>query len=131
MKNNIDNENRNSVTYYRKLGMEECLKILQKSKKSIWNTCDNWCTWTIQCEPFEKVIDIIQIPAFLYRQTDFIEAAIKTNKIIHNKKGQFLNAQSMIKVVEKFRAFGHTNKIILCERCSMFSNNDLVIYSIN
>ena len=84
-----------------------------------------------QCEEVAKVVDIIQIPAFLCRQTDLIEAAAKTNKIIHVKKGQFLNAKSMIKVVEKFRAFGHTNKIILCERGTMFGYNDLVVDSRN
>ena len=78
-----------------------------------------------------NLVDILQIPAFLCRQTDLIEAAAKTNKIIHVKKGQFLNAQSMIKVVEKFRAFGHTNKIILCERGTMFGYNDLVVDSRN
>ena len=130
-KTSFDKANRTSVTSYRGLGMEEGLKILQKVKDEydlpiITDVHEPW-----QCEPVAKVADIIQIPAFLCRQTDLIEAAAKTNKIIHVKKGQFLNAQSMIKVVEKFRAFGHTNKIILCERGTMFGYNDLVVDSRN
>ena len=130
-KTSFDKANRTSVTSYRGLGMEEGLKILQKVKDQyglpvITDVHEPW-----QCEPVAKVVDIIQIPAFLCRQTDLIEAAAKTNKIIHVKKGQFLNAQSMIKVVEKFRAFGHTNKIILCERGTMFGYNDLVVDSRN
>jgi 2-dehydro-3-deoxyphosphooctonate aldolase (KDO 8-P synthase) len=130
-KTSFDKANRTSVTSYRGLGMEEGLRILQRVKDEcglpvITDVHEPW-----QCEPVAKVVDIIQIPAFLCRQTDLIEAAAKTNKIIHVKKGQFLNAQSMIKVVEKFRAFGHTNKIILCERGTMFGYNDLVVDSRN
>ena len=130
-KTSFDKANRTSVNSYRGLGMEEGLKILQKVKDEynlpiITDVHESW-----QCEEVAKVVDIIQIPAFLCRQTDLIEAAAKTNKIIHVKKGQFLNAKSMIKVVEKFRAFGHTNKIILCERGTMFGYNDLVVDSRN
>ena len=130
-KTSFDKANRTSVTSYRGLGMEEGLRILQRVKDEynlpvITDVHEPW-----QCEPVAKVVDIIQIPAFLCRQTDLIEAAAKTNKIIHVKKGQFLNALSMIKVVEKFRAFGHTNKIILCERGTMFGYNDLVVDSRN
>jgi len=130
-KTSFDKANRTSVTSYRGLGMEEGLRILQRVKDEynlpvITDVHEPW-----QCEPVAKVADIIQIPAFLCRQTDLIEAAAKTNKIIHVKKGQYLNAQSMIKVVEKFRAFGHTNKIILCERGTMFGYNDLVVDSRN
>ena len=130
-KTSFDKANRTSVTSYRGLGMEEGLKILQKVKDQfglpvITDVHEPW-----QCEVVAKVVDVIQIPAFLCRQTDLIEAAAKTNKIIHVKKGQFLNAKSMIKVVEKFRAFGHSNKIILCERGTMFGYNDLVVDSRN
>ena len=130
-KTSFDKANRTSVTSYRGLGMAEGLKILQKVKDTydlpvITDVHEPW-----QCDVVGKVVDIIQIPAFLCRQTDLIEAAAKTNKIIHVKKGQFLNANSMIKVVEKFRAFGHTNKIILCERGTMFGYNDLIVDSRN
>ena len=126
-KTSFDKANRTSVNSYRGLGMEEGLRILQRVKDEyelpiITDIHEPW-----QCEPVAKVADILQIPAFLCRQTDLIQAAAKTNKIIHVKKGQFLNAQSMIKVVEKFRAFGHTNKIILCERGNMYGYNDLIV----
>ncbi len=130
-KTSFDKANRTSVSSYRGLGLEEGLRILQKVKDKydlpvITDVHEPW-----QCEPVGKVVDIIQIPAFLCRQTDLIEAAAKTNKIIHVKKGQFLNADSMLKVVEKFRSFGHTNKIILCERGTMFGYNDLIVDSRN
>ena len=126
-KTSFDKANRTSVNSYRGLGMEEGLRILQRVKDEynlpvITDVHEPW-----HCDIVAKVADIIQIPAFLCRQTDLIEAAAKTNKIIHVKKGQYLNAQSMIKVVEKFREFGHTNKIILCERGSMFGYNDLIV----
>ena len=130
-KTSFDKANRTSVNSYRGLGMEEGLRILQRVKDEynlpvITDVHEPW-----HCDIVAKVVDIIQIPAFLCRQTDLIEAAAKANKIIHVKKGQYLNAQSMIKVVEKFRAFGHTNKIILCERGTMFGYNDLVVDSRN
>jgi 2-dehydro-3-deoxyphosphooctonate aldolase (KDO 8-P synthase) len=126
-KTSFDKANRTSVNSYRGLGIDKGLKILQKVKDKynlpiITDVHEPW-----QCESVAKIADILQIPAFLCRQTDLIKAVAKTNKIIHVKKGQFLNAQSMIKVVEKFRAFGHTNKIILCERGNMYGYNDLIV----
>ena len=126
-KTSFDKANRTSVNSYRGLGIEEGLRILQKVKDKynlpiITDIHEGW-----QCELVAKVVDILQIPAFLCRQTDLIKAAAKTNKIIHVKKGQFLNSQSMLKVVEKLRNFGHTNKIILCERGNMYGYNDLIV----
>ena len=126
-KTSFDKANRTSFNSYRGLGMIEGLRILKKVK-DIYNLpiiTDVHEPW--QCEEVAKVVDIIQIPAFLCRQTDLIKAAAKTNKIIHVKKGQFLNANSMLKVVEKLRQFGHTNEIILCERGTMFGYNDLIV----
>jgi 2-dehydro-3-deoxyphosphooctonate aldolase (KDO 8-P synthase) len=126
-KTSFDKANRTSINSYRGKGIEEGLRILQKVKDQyqlplITDVHEPW-----QCEIVSKIVDIIQIPAFLCRQTDLIKAAAKTNKIIQVKKGQFLNAKSMLKVVEKLRAFGHTNKIILCERGNMYGYNDLVV----
>ena len=126
-KTSFDKANRTSVNSYRGLGFEEGLKILEKVKKLvdvniITDVHESW-----QCDEVAKVVDILQIPAFLCRQTDLLKAAAKTNKIIHVKKGQFLGSESMIKVVEKIRSFGHTNKIILCERGTMFGYNDLIV----
>lgn len=126
-KTSFDKANRTSVNSYRGLGMEDGLRILKRVKDElkvpvITDVHEPW-----QCDPVSKVVDIIQIPAFLCRQTDLIKAAAETNKIMHVKKGQFLNASSMIKVVEKFREFGHSNEIILCERGTMFGYNDLIV----
>ena len=107
--------------------MEKGLEILKKVKTLYNLPIITDVHEPYQCEIVAKIVDIIQIPAFLCRQTDLIKAAAKTNKIIHVKKGQFLNAKSMLKVVEKFRKFGHTNKIILCERGSMYGYNDLIV----
>lgn len=126
-KTSFDKANRTSVNSYRGLGYDEGVSILAKVKvltgvKIITDVHEPW-----QCKKVAEVVDIIQIPAFLCRQTDLIEAAAKTNKIIHVKKGQFLGAESMLKVAEKLRSFGHTNKIILCERGNMFGYNDLIV----
>ena len=126
-KTSFDKANRTSYDSYRGLGIEEGLNILQKVKnqlnlKIITDVHEPW-----QCEKVANFCDIIQIPAFLCRQTDLIKAAAKTNKIIHVKKGQFFNSDTMIKVVEKLRKFGHKNKIILCERGTMFGYNDLIV----
>tara|TARA_Y100000389_G_scaffold109893_1_gene106983 strand:+ start:3626 stop:4432 length:807 start_codon:yes stop_codon:yes gene_type:complete len=126
-KTSFDKANRTSYNSYRGLGINEGLRILKKVKDElnlniITDIHEPW-----QAEDVSKVVDIIQIPAFLCRQTDLLKAAAKTNKIVHIKKGQFLNAESMHKVVEKLRQFGHTNKIILCERGTMFGYNDLIV----
>ena len=126
-KTSFDKANRTSITSYRGLGFKEGLRILQKVKNELSIPIITDVHEPYQCKDVAKVADILQIPAFLCRQTDLIKAVAETNKIVHVKKGQFLNAQSMIKVVEKLRAFGHTNTIILCERGSMFGYNDLIV----
>lgn len=126
-KTSFDKANRSSHNSYRGLGIEKGLQILQKIKNELDIPIITDVHESHQCEEVAKVVDIIQIPAFLCRQTDLIKAAALTNKIIHVKKGQFLNASTMHKVVEKFRCFGHTNKIILCERGTMFGYNDLIV----
>ena len=126
-KTSFDKANRTSFNSYRGLGIDEGLRILKRVKDELNLPIITDVHEPYQCEIVEKIVDIIQIPAFLCRQTDLIKAAAKTNKIIHIKKGQFLNANSMLKVVEKLRSFGHTNKIILCERGTMFGYNDLIV----
>jgi len=126
-KTSFDKANRTSINSYRGLGFEEGLRILKRVRDEIGlpvitDVHESW-----QCSKVGEVVDIIQIPAFLCRQTDLIKAAAETNKIIHIKKAQFLGSESMHKVVDKFRKFGHTNKIILCERGTMFGYNDLVV----
>ena len=125
-KASFDKANRTSISSYRGPGIEEGLKILQKVK----DTYDlKICTdihepW--QAEKAAKVVDILQIPAFLCRQTDLLIAAAKTGKIINVKKAQFLAPWDMGNVVRKIEETGNKN-IMLCERGSTFGYNTLVV----
>ena len=83
-----------------------------------------------QADIIKDYVDIIQIPAFLARQTDLLIAAGKTGKIIHIKKGQFMNSNIMLKSRDKIFSTGN-RKVILCERGTMFGYNDLIVDSRN
>lgn len=122
----FDKANRTSLNSYRGLGLNEGLRILQKVKNTYKIPICTDIHDISQVESVAKVADIIQIPAFLCRQTDLLEAVAKTNKIVHIKKGQFCSAQVMHKCKEKVIAFGN-NKIILCERGNMYGYNDLIV----
>ena len=122
----FDKANRSSLNSYRGLGFEEGLRILKKVKEEldipiITDIHESW-----QANPVAEVVDIIQIPAFLCRQTDLLKAAAKTGKIIHVKKGQMCSAEQMHKCKEKIIAFGNPN-VILCERGNSFGYQDLVV----
>ena len=123
----FDKANRTSYNSYRGLGFDKGMRILKRVKDEIGVPIITDVHEPWQCDKVAEVVDILQVPAFLCRQTDLINAVAKTNKIVHVKKGQFLNAASMIKVVDKLRKFEHTNKVILCERGNMFGYNDLVV----
>lgn len=125
-KSSFDKANRTALTSFRGPGMEEGLKVLQKVKDTfgvpiITDIHEAW-----QAEPVAKVADIIQIPAFLCRQTDLIVAAAKTGAIIQIKKGQFCAASVMRNSAEKCRAAGNPN-VLVCERGTMFGYSDLVV----
>jgi 2-dehydro-3-deoxyphosphooctonate aldolase (KDO 8-P synthase) len=125
-KTSFDKANRSSLNSYRGLGFEEGLRILKKVKdkfniKIITDIHESW-----QAEPVSKVVDMIQIPAFLCRQTDLLKAAAETGKIIHVKKGQMCSAEQMHKCKEKIIQFGNPN-VILCERGNSFGYQDLVV----
>ncbi len=121
-----DKANRTSVENYRGLGLEEGIRILKKAKSenNVKIATDIHEAW--QAEPISDVADVIQIPAFLCRQTDLIEAAAKTGKIINIKKAQFLSPEEMGRIVKKFEYYGNTN-LMLCERGSCFGYNNLVV----
>lgn len=121
-----DKANRTAVENYRGLGLEEGMRILRRVKDEVGVriTTDIHEPW--QAEPVAEVADIIQIPAFLCRQTDLIEAAAKTGKIINIKKAQFLSPEEMGRVVKKFEYFGNRN-LMLCERGTCFGYNNLVV----
>lgn len=124
-KASFDKANRSSVFSYRGPGIDEGLRILQKVKdlyglKIVTDIHEPW-----QAEKAAKVVDIIQIPAFLCRQTDLLVAAAKTGKIINVKKAQFMAPWDMKNVVAKLEESGNKN-IMLCERGTMFGYNTLV-----
>lgn len=125
-KTSFDKANRSSLNSYRGLGFDEGLRILKRVKDELHipiltDIHESW-----QAEPVSQVVDIIQIPAFLCRQTDLLKAAAKTGKIIHVKKGQFCSAEQMHKCKEKIISFGNPN-VILCERGNSFGYQDLVV----
>lgn len=125
-KASFDKANRTSINSYRGPGIEEGLKILQKVKDTYGLKIVTDIHEPTQASPVAKVADIIQIPAFLCRQTDLLVAAAKTGKIINVKKGQFLAPWDMKNVVKKLEDSGNKN-IMLCERGTTFGYNNLVV----
>lgn len=125
-KASFDKANRTSISSYRGPGIEEGLRILKKVKdtyglKICTDIHEPW-----QAEEAAEVCDIIQIPAFLCRQTDLLVAAAKTGKLINVKKAQFLAPWDMKNVVNKLEEAGNSN-IMLCERGTTFGYNTLVV----
>lgn len=121
-----DKANRTSVQKYRGLGIEEGIRILKKAKDELGVKIATDIHEAWQAEKIAEVADIIQIPAFLCRQTDLIEAAAKTGKIINVKKAQFLSPEEMINVVGKFEYYNNKN-VMLCERGTCFGYNNLIV----
>ncbi len=124
-KASFDKANRTSIGGTRGVGLQKGLKILNTVKEQVGCGILTDVHNVEQCNEVTAVVDIIQIPAFLCRQTDMILAASKTNKIINIKKGQFLAPWDMEKVLEKALSTGNEN-IMLCERGSSFGYNTLV-----
>lgn len=125
-KASFDKANRTSLKSYRGPGIEEGLRILQKAKdmyglKIATDIHEPW-----QAQPAAEVCDLIQIPAFLCRQTDLLVAAAKTGKKINVKKAQFLAPWDMRNVVNKLEDSG-CKDILLCERGTSFGYNTLVV----
>ena len=125
-KSSFDKANRSSVKSPRGLGMERGFQILQrvKTELNLPIVTDVHETW--QCAPVAEVADMLQIPAFLSRQTDLLVAAAKTGKIVNVKKGQFMAPWDMKNVIDKLRDSGNEN-ILLCERGSSFGYNNLIV----
>ncbi len=124
-KSSFDKANRTSHLSKRGIGIEEGLKIFQKLRNSLNIPILTDVHTPEQCELVAQEVDILQIPAFLCRQTDLIIAAGKTNKAVNIKKGQFLSPAEMRQVAEKFISTGNEN-LLLCERGTTFGYNDLV-----
>ncbi|MDA9371241.1 3-deoxy-8-phosphooctulonate synthase [Gammaproteobacteria bacterium] len=129
-KGSFDKANRSSISSYRGPGIDEGLRILEKIKETFDVAIITDIHEPAQAQPVAEVCDILQIPAFLCRQTDLVIAAAKTKKIIQFKKPQFLSAPEMKNVIEKCEEAGN-NQIILCERGNAFGYNNLVVDMLN
>jgi len=124
-KASFDKANRTSVGGARGLGIDKGLKLFEEVKKTFNVPVITDIHDKDQCAMVAEVVDILQIPAFLCRQTDLLEAAAKTGKPLNIKKGQFLAPWDMVNVVKKVESFGN-HKIMLCERGASFGYNTLV-----
>lgn len=125
-KASFDKANRSSVHSFRGPGLDEGLKIFEEIKAQFKvpvitdvHECD-------QAKPVAEVCDVLQLPAFLARQTDLVQAMAATGAVINIKKPQFLSPAQMKNIVEKFAECGN-NKIMLCERGSSFGYDNLVV----
>ncbi len=125
-KASYDKANRTSLKSYRGPGLEPGLEILARVKAEVGLPVLSDVHQVSEVEPAARVLDVLQIPAFLCRQTDLVVAAAKTGKVVNIKKGQFLAPWDMQPVVEKVRAAGN-DKIILTERGVTFGYNNLVV----
>ncbi len=125
-KASFDKANRTSVKSYRGLGVGEGIKILSEVKKKLKIPILSDVHTPEQVDIVKDVLDIIQIPAFLCRQTDLLVAAAKTKKIVNIKKGQFVAPDDVKYIVDKIKAAGN-KKIFLTERGSCFGYNNLIV----
>lgn len=124
-KASYDKANRSSIHSYRGPGIEEGLRILDKVKTEIGVPVISDVHTPEEAHIAKDVLDVLQIPAFLCRQTELIVACAKTGRPLHVKKGQFVAPQDMSNVVEKIVASGN-RQIILCDRGASFGYNNLV-----
>ncbi len=121
-----DKANRSSIHSYRGPGLEEGLKIFQEIKQTfgvslITDVHEPW-----QAKPVAEVVDVLQLPAFLARQTDLVEALARTGNVVNVKKPQFLSPGQVKNIVEKFAECGN-ERVILCERGVNFGYDNLVV----
>ncbi|MEW6992434.1 3-deoxy-8-phosphooctulonate synthase [Colwelliaceae bacterium 6441] len=125
-KASFDKANRSSVNSYRGPGLDEGLRIFEEIKATFNVPVITDVHEPYQAQAVADVVDVIQLPAFLARQTDLVVAMAKTNAIINVKKPQFLAAHEMRHIIQKFAEAGN-EKIILCERGSCYGYNNLVV----
>eukprot|EP01018_Ginkgo_biloba_P036467 Gb_16280 [translate_table: standard] len=125
-KSSFDKANRTSAKSFRGPGLEEGLKILERVKTTFDLPIVTDVHEAYQCEHVGRIADIIQIPAFLCRQTDLLVSAAKTGRIVNIKKGQFCASSVMVNSAEKVRLAGNHN-VMVCERGTMFGYNDLIV----
>ena len=125
-KSSFDKANRSSTKSFRGLGMDKGLEILAKVRQQIGVPVLTDVHDIPEIGPVAKVVDVLQTPAFLCRQTDFIQAAVAAGKPVNIKKGQFLAPHDMKNVVEKAVAAGGRDRVLVCERGVSFGYNNLV-----
>ncbi len=125
-KSSFDKANRTSVAGYRGVGLEEGLDILSEVRQKVCVPVLTDVHTEDQVEKVAAVVDMLQTPAFLCRQTDFIQAVAASNKPVNIKKGQFLAPQDMAQVAKKAMATGNKD-IALCERGATFGYQNLVV----
>ncbi len=125
-KASFDKANRSAISSFRGLGIEEGLKILQEVKDTFGVPLLTDVHTAEQAFPASEVADILQLPAFLSRQTDLVVAMAKTGAAINIKKAQFLAPQEMGHILEKFEQAGN-ERLMLCERGSSFGYNNLIV----
>ncbi len=125
-KASFDKANRSSIHSYRGPGMEAGLKIFEEIKTTFGVPLITDVHTPEQAAPVAEICDVIQLPAFLARQTDLVAAMASTDAIINVKKPQFLSPGQMKNIVEKFREGGN-DKVILCERGANFGYDNLVV----
>ena len=125
-KGSFDKSNRSSIFSPRGVGLEEGLRILEKVKAELDLPVVTDVHETTQCPAVGQVVDLIQIPAFLVRQTDLLVAAAKTGKAVNVKKGQFMAPDDMRNVAAKLTEAGN-EKILFCERGTSFGYHTLVV----
>ena len=125
-KASFDKANRSSIKGFRGPGLDEGLKILQEVKDTFKVPVITDIHEPFQAQPASEVADVIQLPAFLSRQTDLVMAMAKTGAVINIKKAQFLAPHEMAHILTKFQEAGN-DKLILCERGTSFGYNNLVV----
>ncbi len=118
--------NRTKLDSFQGIGDEKALNILKKVKEQFHLPILTDVHESHECEMAAQFVDVLQIPAFLCRQTDLLVAAAKTQKIVNIKKGQFVSAKTMEYAVQKVRDSGNL-KVLLTERGTMFGYNDLIV----
>jgi 2-dehydro-3-deoxyphosphooctonate aldolase (KDO 8-P synthase) len=124
-KASYDKANRTSAKSFRGPGMDEGLSVLARVREQLGVPVLTDVHTEMQAAAAAQVVDILQIPAFLCRQTDLILSAVKTGKVVNLKKGQFLSPAEMSQVVDKARSAGG-NRILVTERGTTFGYNNLV-----
>lgn len=125
-KGSFDKANRSSINSFRGPGLEEGLKILQEIKDTFNVSVITDVHENEQCQPVAEVADVIQLPAFLSRQTDLVVEMAKTGAVINIKKAQFLAPHEMKHIMTKCQEAGN-DQLMLCERGTMFGYNNLVV----